>query len=359
MTKLVANEGIIKNPMLRPISFDIALGGILTVKTKTSMLRRILMRNVAAARTCPLNRTGVGLVVLLSAFHGALFLIAALTLAGCGDSSTKPKEKWGPEWAFSPSGHRDGSIYFVRARGGLYQYGTYRTFVDSSALELAFEYGDPPKISPCGDVLAVVGADGALWTTAVHPDSGFGPTQLIYNPRGGSISSFCWQGCEALIFSDQTDSVLFRIKLATLTIDTLAPFGIRPSASLDGSIVVFQRYFAFFEWKDGVVRKLFEISHDSASWDSELSPDGRYLLYDYGRLLGGGWVEAALISYNIREGTSELVRELAQQPTWVSDSVIAFVRMRPYAVEESNQIWVMNLRSGEARAVTTIEQLGF
>lgn len=122
---------------------------------------------------------------------------------------------------------------------------------------------------------------------------------------------------------------------------------------------MFQSSFSFFEWKDGVTRKLFETSHDSTSWDSELSPDGKLLLYDYGQLFSGGYWERALMSYDMTEGTVELIRELAQQPTWVSDSVIAFVHMRPYATDESNQIWVMNLRTGEARGVTTIDRLGF
>lgn len=130
------------------------------------------MRSAAAIGMCLLKEIRAGRLVLLSVLHSALFLIATLTLTGCSDTSTQPREKWGPAWAASPSGNRDGSIYFVRARGGDYQYGTYRTFVDSNALELAFEYGDLPKISPCGDVLAAVGANGALWTTPVHADSG-------------------------------------------------------------------------------------------------------------------------------------------------------------------------------------------
>jgi hypothetical protein len=300
-----------------------------------------------------------------SRWRAVILTLLAVAGAGCVeerpiDGGEKPPY-WGPEWTQQPSGcwADSSSIFFVRARDSSAEYGVYRVvYPNARTIDSIAVWGDCPAVSPCGDKVAY-SYGNQVWVRDITNDSGGRAMFLLDGGDSSTIVSLGWRGCDTVLFTQFPVEVgVQAIDLETHEVSAVTSVCRQPSASRDGKTIACANFSVIYTVVGGQAEKVLQVQDSSHSIRYlQISPDGEEIVFDVLDLATDGVDAYCIEVLNLATRRTRVVQKRAKQPTWLSNNLIAYVRLVPWSPKENQQIWVTDKYGDSTTAVTSYDLL--
>jgi Tol biopolymer transport system component len=218
-------------------------------------------------------------------------------------------------------------------------------------------------VSPCGDKIAFIGRDANLWVQDIsHGLHASQPEMVVQAGPFETLADIGWRGCNDLLYSEALDFGIRQINLTTRDSIVLAESDRFPSASRDGSVVVYHGVYSLMKLEHGDTTRIFTQDSTESIRAVEVSPDGKHVVYErmiLGYAPDSAWIVQlySLVLVDVATGFKRELQITGRDPAWLSDDRIVFCRMIRHDPEGNSQVWTCDTSGTDLQQLTNLNML--